>query len=69
MVKLDEYHFGIAKAKAAKKIQRHVSKNNYRSLRVCEREGFHVVRYYTSHHPQVKDYYPDDTMVLLERDI
>lgn len=66
---LDGYHIDIAIKKGVKKIQAHVSKENEKSLRACERSGFHVVRYYTSHHPQVKDYYPDDTMVLLERDL
>ncbi|MBP5796963.1 MAG: GNAT family N-acetyltransferase [Bacteroidales bacterium] len=64
---LDSYHINIAIKKGVKKIQAHVSKDNIKSLRACERSGFHVVRYFTSHHPQVKDYYPDDTMVLLER--
>ncbi len=67
MAKLDAYHIDIAIKKGVKKIQAHVSKDNDKSLRACERSGFHVVRYYTSKHPQVKDYYPDDTMVLLER--
>lgn len=66
---LDGYHIDIAIKKGVKKIQAHVSKENEKSLRACERSGFHVVRYYTSHHPQVKEYYPDDTMVLLERDL
>lgn len=66
---LDAYHIDIAIKKGVKKIQAHVSKENEKSLRACERSGFHVVRYYTSHHPQVKEYYPDDTMVLLERDL
>jgi ribosomal protein S18 acetylase RimI-like enzyme len=66
---LDGYHIDIAIKKGVKKIQAHVSKENEKSLRACERSGFHVVRYYTSHHPHVKDYYPDDTMVLLEIDL
>ena len=64
---LDTYHIDIAIKKGVKKIQAHVSKENEKSLRACERSGFHVVRYFTSSHPQVKEYYPDDTMVLLER--
>lgn len=66
---LDAYHIDIAIKKGVKKIQAHVSKDNEKSLRACERSGFHVVRYFTSHHPLVKQYYPDDTMVLLERDL
>ncbi len=66
---LDAYHIDLAIKKGVKKIQAHVSKENEKSLRACERSGFHVVKYFTSHHPQVKEYYPDDTMVLLERDL
>lgn len=69
MYLLDVYFFDKAKKDGANSAQTHVCKSNESSLRACERSGFHVVRYYTSHHPQVKEYYPDDTMVLLERDL
>lgn len=69
MAKLDAYHIDIAIRKGVKKIQAHVSKDNEKSLKACERSGFHIVRYYTSTHPQVKEYYPDDTMILLEREL
>ena len=67
MAQLDAYHIDIAIKKGVKKIQAHVSKDNDKSIRACERSGFHIVQYFTSNHPQVKDYYPDNTMVLLER--
>ena len=69
MAMLDEYHINIAIKKGVKKIQAHVSKNNDKSIRACERSGFHIVRSFTSKHPQVTDYYPDNTMVLLEREL
>lgn len=69
MALLDAYHIDIAIAKGVKKIQAHVSKDNEKSLKACERSGFHIVQYYTSNHPQVKDYYPDNTIILLERNL
>ena len=69
MALLDAYHINIAIEKGVKKIQAHVTKDNEKSLKVFERSGFHIVQYYTSNHPQVKDYYPDNTMILLERNL
>lgn len=69
MTMLDAYHFKKAKEKGAKKIQVHVSKGNKKALKARERSGFHAVEYFTSSHPQVKEYYPDDTIVLFEREL
>ena len=69
MSKLDAYHIDMAKKKGAKKIQVHVSKGNTKAIKARERSGFHAVGYFTSTHPQVKDYYPDDTIVLFEREL
>ena len=69
MAKLDGYHLDLARQKGVKKVQAHVSNENERSIKACERSGFHIVKKFTSHHPQVKEYYPDDTMVLLEMNL
>lgn len=69
MALLDGYHIDLAKQKGAKKIQAHVSNENEKSIKACERSGFHIVKKFTSNHPQVKEYYPDDTMVLLEMNL
>lgn len=69
MAKLDGYHLDLARSKGVKKVQAHVSNENERSIKACERSGFHIVKKFTSNHPQVKEYYPDDTMVLLEMNL
>lgn len=66
MGKLDAYHLNIAKEKGAKKVQAHVYQCNEGSIKACERSGFRIVRRFTSNHPLVKLFYPDDTMILLE---
>lgn len=67
--KLEAYHIARARSKGAKKIQAHVFKCNEKSIKANLRSGFHFVREYKSHHPLVKDYYPDDTMWLMEMDL
>ncbi len=67
MSMLDAYHINNARKKGAKKTQVHVSKGNAKGIKARERSGFNVVGNFTSYHPQVKDYYPDDTIVLLEK--
>lgn len=69
MAILDAYHIDLARQKGAKKVQAHVSSENERSIKACERSGFHIVKKFTSNHPQVEEYYPDNTMVLLEMDL
>lgn len=69
LAELDKYMINRAIAKGAKKIQTIVCKDNYKSIRARERNGFHLVRSYTSHHPLIRDYYPDDTLLLMERNI
>lgn len=64
---LDSYHEELARKLGAKKIQRHVCKCNEKSLKVCARGGFRVVKVFSSGNPWVKEYYPDDTMLLLEK--
>lgn len=69
MSSIDSYLFERAKEQGAKTIQTHVCKSNHNSLKSCERSGFHIVRYFISTNPLVKDIYPDDTMVLLEKEL
>lgn len=66
---LDSYHIDKAKSMGVKKVQRHVCNSNSKSLKACKRVGFHIVKKYTSHHPLIKEFYPDDTMVLLEKEL
>lgn len=66
---LDAYHIDRAKKLGAKKVQGHVSGSNVRSIKACERSGMHIVKTYVSHHPLTKDYYPDNTMVLMEGEL
>ena len=66
---LDKYMIQLAIQKGAKKIQTFLCKNNDKSIKARLRSGFCVVRSYTSHHPLIKDYYPDDTLLLMERDL
>ena len=67
--RINEMHILQAKHLGAKKIQGHVFANNENSLKAYKRSGFSVVRRYTSTHPLTKVYYPDDTILLLEKEL
>lgn len=67
--RINEMHIQQAKELGAKKIQGHVFANNIKSIKAYERSGFEVVKRYTSSHPLTKDYYPDDTILLLEKEL
>jgi ribosomal protein S18 acetylase RimI-like enzyme len=67
--RINEYHIHEAKKLGAKKIQGHVFANNIKSIKAYERSGFNVVKRYTSSHPLTKEYYPDDTVLLLEKEL
>ena len=67
--RINEMHIQQAKKLGAKKIQGHVFANNIKSLKAYERSGFKVVKHYTSLHPLTKEYYPDDTILLLEKEL
>ena len=62
-------HIQQAKELGAQKIQGHVFANNIKSLKAYARSGFEVVKRYTSSHPLTKEYYPDDTILLLEKEL
>lgn len=69
MAELDNWHIKRAVEKGAKKVQVVVCNENEKALKARQRTGFQVVKSYTSHHPLIRDYYPDDTLLLMERDI
>lgn len=67
--RINDMHIQQAKELGAKKIQGHVFAHNIQSLKAYERSGFKVVRSYTSNHPLTKEYYPDNTILLLEKEL
>lgn len=67
--RINELHIQRAKIMGAKKMQVHIFANNIPSLKVYEKSGFVIVKQYTSSHPQTKEYYPDDTILLLEKEL
>lgn len=69
MAELDNWHIKRAAEMGAKKVQVVVCKDNEKALKARQRTGFRTVKTFTSHHPLIRDYYPDDTLLLMERDI
>ena len=67
--RINEMHILQAKNLGAKKIQGHVFAHNDKILKVYERGGFKVVKQYTSNHPLTKEYYPSNTILLLEKEL
>jgi hypothetical protein len=67
--RINEVHIQQAKELGVKKIQGHVFASNVKIQKVYERSGFKVVRNYTSAHPLTKEYYPDDTILLFEKEL
>ena len=64
---LDDYLLKKAINKGAKKVQAIICKENEKSLKARQRNGFCIVKSYTSSHPLIREYYPDDTLLLLEK--
>lgn len=67
--RINDMHIEKAIELGAKKIQGHVFAKNIKILKVYERSGFKVLRSYTSNHPLTKEYYPDNTILLLEKEL
>ncbi len=67
--RINEMHIELARELGAKKIQGHVYANNDKILKVYERCGFKVMKSFTSSHHLIKEYYPDDTILLLEKEL
>lgn len=69
MAKLDNWHIKRAAEMGAKKVQVVVCNENEKALKARQRTGFRTVKTFISHHPLIRDYYPDNTLLLMERDI
>lgn len=69
MALLDNWHIKRAEEMGAKKVQVVVCKGNEKALKARQRTGFHTAKSFTSHHPLIREYYPDDTLLLMEREI
>lgn len=67
--RINDQHIKQAIRLGAKKIQGHAFANNIKILKVYEHSGFKVTKSYTSSHPLIKNYYPDDTVLLLEKEL
>lgn len=67
--RINEMHIQQAIKLGAKKIQGHVFANNLKIIKAYERSGFRVVRSCTSNHPLTKEYYPDNTILLFEKEL
>lgn len=68
---LDEMHIKYAMnlTPKPKKIQGHVFACNKIVLKLHELQGFKVVKTYHSDNPLTKEYFPDDTVVLIEKEL
>ena len=68
---LDEKHFeyALGLTPKPKKIQGHVFASNKIVLKLYELEGFKVVKSYHSDNPLTKEYYPDNTVLLIEKEL
>lgn len=68
---LDEIHIQYASSLTPKpkKIQGHVFACNKVVLKLHELQGFKVVKTFHSSNPLTKDYFPDDTVVLIEKEL
>jgi len=69
MGRLNAVHIDRAKQRGAHKMQVHAYKSNTKSINASCRSGFVIVKEYTSNDPRIRDYYPDDTMVLMEKEL
>lgn len=67
--KIKEIFLQRGKSVGAKKLQGHVFANNEKSLKTYERLGFHVVEKKTSNHPLTKEFFPCDTILLMEKEL
>lgn len=67
--KIKEMFMQRGKNAGAKKLQGHVFANNEKSLKTYERLGFHIAEKKTSKHPLTKDYFPCDTIILMEKEL
>lgn len=64
---LKQKHFNMAKTAGCKKVQTHVFASNKPNIWINECLGFTVVEQNTSKHPLASRYYPDSTILLMEK--
>lgn len=67
--KLNSTHIGRAIDKNATKIQTHVFQSNEKSIRANLKSGFKIIKSFKSDNPGIKEFYPDNAMVLMEIEI
>lgn len=66
--RIKEMFIQRGKMAGAKKLQGHVFANNIKSLKTYERLGFHIAEQKTSKNPLTKEYFPCDTIILMEKE-
>ncbi len=66
---LTEAHIGRAKNLGAKKIQGHAFEANKIILLTNKSMGFKITKKYVSNHPRILEFYPYNTIVLMEKEI
>ncbi len=64
---LDDFYVEKARAMGCKKIQAHVFADNVSSLKSCYRHGFVLVKTVVSSQKNIKEFYSDDKLLLLEK--
>lgn len=69
MGRLNAVHIKRAKLKGATKMQVHAYKSNTKSINASSRSGFRITKEYTSNNPHIRDIYPDNAMVLMEKEL
>jgi hypothetical protein len=57
----------ISKFSSLKKAQIQVFKNNYPSLKLCEKNNYKVARSYKSNNEEILNYLPSDEKYILEK--
>lgn len=66
---IKQKHFEKAEGCGCRKVQTHVFASNNTNIRINEYLGFNIVSKNTSKHPLASRYYPDNTILLMEKSI
>lgn len=66
---IKQKHFEKAAGCGCRKVQTHVFASNKTNIRINEYLGFNIVSQNTSKHPLASRYYPDNTILLMEKSI
>ncbi len=67
--KLNAFHINQAIEKGAAKIQTHVYQSNEKSIKANMKSGFTIAKIFRSDNPRIKEFYPDNAMVLMEKEL